>query len=94
MTSRELDHMLAACRNRPYLDIDAVDAAERIHVQLRHEAASNQRDPDFCHFCFSLVVLIATRHQLELGIEPLDRQHVASHLVDDPVADLEHHGPH
>ena len=45
----ELDDMVAARGHGLDLDIDAIDAPVRVHVQFRHEAAAGQPDPDLFH---------------------------------------------
>ena len=45
----KLDDVVAPRRDGLDFDIDAVDAPVGIHVQLRHEAAAGQTDPDFRH---------------------------------------------
>src|SRR4051812_22220253 len=45
----KLDDMVAARSDRRDLDIHAVDAPERIHMQLRHEAAADESHPDPGH---------------------------------------------
>jgi hypothetical protein len=41
--------MIAPGRNGPDFDIHAVDTPVSMHVQLGHEAAAGQTDPDFRH---------------------------------------------
>ncbi len=43
------DDMVAARGDRHHLDIDAIDAPKRIHMQLRLEAAADESDPDPGH---------------------------------------------
>ena len=45
----KLDDMIASCRNGPDFNIHAVDTPVGMHVQLGHEAAASQADPDFRH---------------------------------------------
>ena len=45
----KFENMIAPRRDGPDLDIQAVDALVRIHMQLRHKAAAGQTDPDLCH---------------------------------------------
>ncbi len=45
----EFHHTIAARGDRHDLDIQAIDAPERIHMQLRHEAATDESHPDPCH---------------------------------------------
>ena len=45
----KLDDVIAARRDRLHLDIDAIDAPIRIHMQLGYEAAAGQSNPDFLH---------------------------------------------
>jgi hypothetical protein len=45
----KFEDVLAARGHRANLDIDAVDTPERIHMQLRDEAAADHPHPDFCH---------------------------------------------
>jgi len=46
----KFDDLLAPRRNGPDLDIDAVNPPVGVHVQLGHETAAGQTDPDLCHF--------------------------------------------
>src|SRR6185436_10748450 len=45
----KLDDMIASSRNGPDFDIHAVNTPVGMHVQLGHEAAAGQTDPDFRH---------------------------------------------
>ncbi|MHC2802307.1 hypothetical protein ACVMII_002053 [Bradyrhizobium diazoefficiens] len=45
----ERDDLVAARSHRRDLDVHAIDAPERIHVQLRHEAAADESHPDPGH---------------------------------------------
>src|SRR5206468_4014724 len=50
----ELHDAVAARGHRRDLDIQAIDAPERIHMQLRDEAAAHEPNPDPCHSAPSL----------------------------------------
>ena len=49
MPARKIDDMVAPCRDRAYFNLYSVDAPVGMHVQLGHEAAARQTDPDFRH---------------------------------------------